>query len=238
VTGSTLCTIARLCGPRLLWLDISRTKAIRHSNLEFLVNYCPNLARLNLSLKKQKSLQELSMTTRRQLNQLVRGEEEEENMNPLHELLDLLHQLNIQPDLTASSAQHQRSLIEQQKDFVSNKTIELLAIHLKKLQHLNISYWTCLDDKAVHMLSTHSHCLTYLNLIGCQSVTRKVLKYLSDLCERKSTCITLSDLMISPRKKTIPFYSYESSWISSSSVSTSSEKSSNSGDEGGVIMKA
>lgn len=251
VTGSTLHKIAEICGPRLEWLDISRTKAIRHSHLHYLVNHCPNIIRLNISMKRRRSLQELSdqLSTARRQQQLFHSHDNEERLddgelentirgnptfendiiNPLHELIDLLNQFNIQPNLTDSSAQHQRLLIEQQRgrDPVSNHTIELMAIHLKKLQHLNISHWTCLNDKAIHILSIHSHCLTYLNLIGCQRVTKKALKYLSDLCERKSTCITLTDLMISP-KNSCKSYSKSDhpTWASNLSASVSSSSSS------------
>ncbi|KAG2230404.1 hypothetical protein INT48_008768 [Thamnidium elegans] len=239
VTGSTLQAIANICGPRLEWLDIARTKTIRHTDLEYIIHRCPNITRLNVSMKKPKSLHELrnqlSFTTRQfnrlseeqDLQELIQSTTTNEN-NPLNELIDLLHQFNIQPTLTDGSLQHQQFLIDQQRgrDSVSNNTVELIALNLKNLQHLNLSHWSCLNDKAVHLLSIHSHCLTYLNLIGCQSVTKKVLKYLSDLCERKSSCITLSDLMISPSK---PYYSYEkncSSWVTNSSFSVSSSSSS------------
>ena len=239
VTGSSLHKIAMLCGPRLEWLDISRTKAIQHSVLEHLVTHCPNISRLNVSIKKRKTIQELRSQlslTRRQLSTIHNGEDLDESdaenppnidsdiINPLHELIDLLSQFNIQPNLTDSSAQHQQMLLSQQrgKDPVSNRTIELMAIHLKKLEHLNISYWTCLNDKAIHMLTAHSHCLTYLNLIGCQRVTKKALKYLSELCAKKSTCITLTDLMIFPPKK---HSSCEGAWINTSSSGSSASSS-------------
>ncbi|CAO3647906.1 unnamed protein product [Mucor hiemalis] len=250
VTGSTLHKIAQICGPRLEWLDISRTKAIRHSHLDYLVNLCPNIIRLNVSMKRRRSLQELSdqLSTARRQQHIFNSNDHEEQLddgelenvqsntafendliNPLHELIDLLNQFNIQPNLTDSSAQHQRLLIEQQRgrDPVSNQTIELMAIHLKKLQHLNISHWTCLNDKAIHTLSIHSHCLTYLNLIGCQRVTKKALKYLSDLCERKSTCITLTDLMISPKNSCKSYNRSEHpTWASNLTASVSSSSSS------------
>lgn len=241
VTGSSLHAIADLCGPRLEWLDIARTKLCRHTDLEYIIRRCPNITRLNVSMKKPKSLHELrnqlSFTTR-QFNRLTEEQDLQELIqstttsnnenNPLNELIDLLHQYNIQPTLTDGSLRHQQFLMDQQRsrDPVSNQTVELIALNLKRLQHLNLSHWSCLNDKAVHLLSIHSHCLTYLNLIGCQSVTKKVLRYLSDLCERKSNCITLSDLMIAPSK---PYYSYEkncSSWVTNSSFSVSSSSSS------------
>ncbi|GAA5796068.1 hypothetical protein HPULCUR_001437 [Helicostylum pulchrum] len=250
VTGSSLHAIANICGPRLEWLDIARTKTIRHTDLEYIIRRCPNITRLNVSMKKPKSLHELrnqlSFTTR-QFNRLATEEQDLQELiqsttsitsnnenNPLNELIDLLHQFNIQPTLTDGSLQHQQFLMDQQRsrDPVSNQTVELIALNLKNLQHLNLSHWSCLNDKAVHLLSIHSHCLTYLNLIGCQSVTKKVLRYLSDLCERKSDCITLSDLMISPTSSSSsnkPYYSYEkncSSWVTNSSFSVSSSSSS------------
>ncbi|CAO0790630.1 unnamed protein product [Mucor circinelloides] len=235
MTGSTLHAIARLCGPRLEWLDIARTKAIRHTDLENLVQSCPNLTRLNVSMKKPKPLSELRdqlNRTRERLFHLHEDmtnavEEQEEDVeqdqdaaNPLNELIDLLNRFNIQANLTDGSAQHRQLLLDQQqvRNPVCVSTVESITLNLKKLEHLNLSHWHCLDDKAMHMISVHGHCLNYLNLVGCDSVTKKGLKYLSDLCERRSTCITLTDLMISPAT----FHSYESD-SSSSSCSSSEE---------------
>lgn len=239
MTGSTLHAIARLCGPRLEWLDIARTKAIRHTNLEDLVQQCPNLCRLNVSMKKPKPLSELRDQLNRTRERLFHlhqeeeqeaGEHEEEEeqetgedaVNPLNELIDLLNRFNIQANLTDGSAQHRRLLLDQQhaRDPVCFSTVETITLQLKKLEHLNLSHWHCLNDKAMHMISVHAHCLNYLNLVGCDSVTKKGLKYLSDLCERKSTCITLTDLMISPAT----CHSYESDSSSSSSSCSSSEE--------------
>ncbi|KAI7890812.1 uncharacterized protein EV154DRAFT_510266 [Mucor mucedo] len=244
VTGSTIHAIAGVCGPRLEWLDIKCTKAIRHTDLEYLVTHCPNISRLNVSMKKKSSLRELrhrlSQNNRRTHNRAHLQEdsnvevsdinEDMENYlqrtstmdesNPLNELIDLVHRLNVPLALTDTSAQHYRSLMEKQKvtEFVSNHTVELIALNLKKLEHLNLSYWPCVDDKTVLMLSIHTRCLTYLNLIGCRTVTKKALRYLS----RKSTCNTLSDVMLSS-------HSYEnddSSWTSNSSSSASCSSSS------------
>ncbi|KAK4521402.1 DNA damage-inducible protein 1 [Mucor velutinosus] len=235
MTGSTLHAIARLCGPRLEWLDIARTKSIRHTHLEDLVQHCPNLRRLNVSMKKPKPLSELRDQLNRtrerlfhlheDMTQAVEEEEEQEQeedaVNPLNELIDLLNRFNIQANLTSGSAQHRQLLLDQQqvRDPVCFATVETITVHLKKLEHLNLSHWHCLNDKAVHMISVHAHCLNYLNLVGCDGVTKKGLKYLSDLCERKSTCITLTDLMISPAT----CYSYESDSSSSSSCLSSEE---------------
>ena len=148
-------------------------------------------------------------------------------MSPeLNELIDLLDQFNIQPSLTPASAQHRLTLSEQRlarNAVVNPHTIEYIVLHLQKLENLNLSYWTTLTDKAAQAISMHGHCLTYLNLIGCKSVTKKGLKYLSDLCERKSTCITLGkEWMITPNAT----YSFESSsgWASASSDEESRTK--------------
>ncbi|GAN04042.1 F-box/LRR-repeat protein 2 isoform X2 [Mucor ambiguus] len=234
MTGSTLHAIARLCGPRLEWLDIARTKAIRHTDLEDLVQHCPNLCRLNVSMKKPKPLSELRDQLNRtrerlfhlheDMTQATEEQQEQEDAdqeapNPLNELIDLLNRFNIQANLTDGSAQHRQLLLNQQhaRDPVCFSTVETITMHLKKLEHLNLSHWHCLNDKAMHMISVHAHCLNYLNLVGCDSVTKKGLKFLSDLCERKSTCITLTDLMISPAT----CHSYESDSSSSSSCSSS-----------------
>lgn len=238
MTGSTLHAIARLCGPRLEWLDIARTKAIRHTDLEDLVQHCPNLCRLNVSMKKPKPLSELRDQLNRtrerlfhlheDMTQTMEEEQEQEDaeqdhdaVNPLNELIDLLNRFNIQANLTDESAQHRQLLLDQQhvRDPVCFATVESITMHLKKLEHLNLSHWHCLNDKAMHMISVHAHCLNYLNLVGCDGVTKKGLKYLSDLCERKSTCITLTGLMISPAT----CHSYESD--SSLSSCSSSEES-------------
>lgn len=253
VTGSTIHAIADVCGPRLEWLDIKCTKAIRHTDLDHLVARCPNISRLNVSMKKKSSLRELhyrltlnrrerTRLHNRSQQELVQDEmnddiEDEnngndENMeeflqrtsaiaenNPLNELIDLMHRLNVPLVLTDTSAQHYQYLMEKQRarELVSNHTVELIALNLKKLEHLNLSYWPCVDDKTALMLSIHSRCLTYLNLIGCRTVTKKALRYLS----RKSTCNTLSDVMLSN-------YSYENddSWTPNSSSSASCSSSS------------
>ncbi|KAL9554368.1 hypothetical protein MBANPS3_002844 [Mucor bainieri] len=245
MTGSTLHAIARLCGPRLEWLDIARTKAIRHTDLQDLVQQCPNLCRLNVAMKKPKPLSELRDQLNRTRERLFHlhedltlaadGDDEEQQeeaeaeqqdedaVNPLNELIDLLNRFNIQANLTDGSAQHRQFLLNQQhvRDSVCFATVETMTTQLKKLEHLNLSHWHCLNDKAMHMISVHAHCLNYLNLVGCDSVTKKGLKHLSDLCERKSTCITLTDLMISPAT----CHSYESDSSSSSSSYSSSDES-------------
>jgi hypothetical protein len=225
MTGSTLHTIARLCGPRLQWLDIARTKAIRHTDLENLVHICPNLTRLNVSMKKPKPLSELHDQLNRTREHLFRlhenniaeedDQDQEDSVNPLNELIELLNQFNIQANLTEGSAQHRQLLLDQQhiRDPVCFSTVESIILNLKKLEHLNLSHWNCLNDKAMRMISVHAHCLNHLNLIGYDSVTKRGLKYLSDLCERKSTCITLTNHMISPAT----FNSYESDSSSCSS---------------------
>ncbi|OBZ87663.1 F-box/LRR-repeat protein 2 [Choanephora cucurbitarum] len=211
VTGKSLQAISRRCSLRLEWLDIARTQAIQHNDLVDLVTHCPNITRLNISLKKPK-LHDPS-------SHHMLG-------NPLNELIDLLDQFNIQPSLTPASAQHRLTLSEQRlaRNVVVNPhTIECVVLHLQKLENLNLSYWTTLTDKAAQAISMHGHCLTYLNLIGCKSVTKKGLKYLSDLCERKSTCITLGkEWMITPNAT----YSFESSsgWASASSDEESRTK--------------
>jgi hypothetical protein len=232
VTGSTLHAIARLCGPRLVWLDIARTKAIRHTDLEHLVRHCPNISRLNVSMKKPKLLLPNQWNRRRHnMDEYVelgrhRQQESLEHLmesNPLNELIDLLHQFNMEPSLSQSAAQHRHSLLEQQRyrDPVSVCTVESIVMNLKKLEYLKLSHWSCLNDSAVQLLSVHSQCLAYLNLNGCQNITKKGIKYLSNLCERKATCITLTDLMITP---SISSFAYESdsSWTNSSASSSSS----------------
>lgn len=236
VTGSTIHAIAGVCGPRLEWLDIKCTKAIRHSDLEYLVTHCPNINRLNVSMKKKSSLRELRNRLSHNRRERARFHQEQEDItmeedmedflqrssmmdesNPLNELIELMHRLNVPLALTDTSAQHYHSLMAKKRasELVSNHTVELIALNLKNLEHLNLSYWPCVDDKTALMLSIHSRYLTYLNLIGCRTVTKKALRYLS----RKSTCNTLSDVMLSTT------YSYEnddSSWTSSSSVSCAS----------------
>jgi hypothetical protein len=220
VTGLTLQAVARLCGPRLVWLDIARTKAIRHSDLDFLVRHCPNISRLNVSMKKPKLLDQWHR--RRTRHQEEEDLEQLMDSNPLNELIDLLHQFNIQPTLSQSAA---HSLMEQQRsrDPVSVYTVESIVTNLKKLEYLKLSHWSCLDDTAVQLLSVHSQCLAYLNLNGCQNVTKKGIKHLSDLCERRATYITLTDLMITP---SIPdaYESDSSSWTNSSISSSSTEE--------------
>ncbi|KAI8086990.1 uncharacterized protein B0P05DRAFT_533217 [Gilbertella persicaria] len=215
VTGKSLRAVSRACGPRLEWLDIARTKAIRHADLLDLVAHCSNITRLNIAMKKPRLLHEL------------RRHDALHQRASLNELIELLDQFNIQPNLTAESAQH-RLLLSQHihRDPVQPHTIESL-VGLKQLENLNLSYWTCLTDKAVQTLAMQSHCLTYLNLIGCKGVTKQGLKYLSDLCERKSTCITLSSgLMITPNNVVCSYESnpfFISSPLSSSSSSSSEE---------------
>lgn len=258
VTGSTLHAIARLCGPRLVWLDVARTKAIRHTDLEYLVRHCPNISRLNLSMKKPKLLHEspdqwnrrrtrgrhalrnshydmehyVEMNRRQHHHRRTsRQRQELENQsleqliesNPLNELIDLLHQFNVEPTLSQSAAQHHHYLMEQQRsrDPVCVYTVESIVMNLKKLEYLKLSHWSCLNDSAAQLISLNSQCLAYLNLNGCQNVTKKGVKYLSDLCERKATCITLSDLMITPSTCNYT-YDSDSSWTNSSASSSSS----------------
>ncbi|KAI8380116.1 hypothetical protein BD560DRAFT_388604 [Blakeslea trispora] len=210
VTGKSLQAISRRCGLRLEWLDIARTKAIQHDDLVNLVTHCPNITRLNISFRKPKVHDSSSRHT---------------VDSPLNELIDLLDQFNIQPNLTPASAQHHLALSEQRirrNAAVHPHTIELLVLRLQKLKNLNVSYWTGLTDKAAQAISMHGHCLAYLNLIGCKGVTKKGLRYLSDLCERKSTCITLgNDLMITPNA-TCDFET-DSDWASASSSSSDEE---------------
>ncbi|CEP19253.1 hypothetical protein [Parasitella parasitica] len=222
MTGSTLHAIALLCGPRLEWLDIARTKAIKHTDLVDLVHNCPNLTRLNVSMKKPKPLSELrdQLRTRERLFHSHQNERGQRHMdgavNPLHELIDLLNQFGIQADLTENSAQHRQLILDQQRvrDLVCSSTVESIILNLKKLEHLNLSHWNNLSDRTMHMISVHAQRLNYLNLTGCDNnITKRGLKHLWDLCERKSACITLTDVMISPANSS----SYESDSSSCSS---------------------
>ncbi|KAI8642585.1 hypothetical protein BD408DRAFT_475736 [Parasitella parasitica] len=180
MTGSTLHAVARLCGPRLEWLDIARTKAIRHTNLEDLVQNCPNLTRLNVSMKKPKPLSELRDQLRQTRERLVyshqdeRGQQQlDDTVNPLHELIDLLDRYDIQANLTERSAQHRQLILDQQRarDLVRSSTVESIIMNLKKLEHLNLSHWNCLTDRTIHAISVHAQRLSYLNLTGCDNST-------------------------------------------------------------------
>jgi hypothetical protein len=229
VTANAIHTISRVCGARLEWLDISRIRSIRHTDLDQLLDNCPNITRLSVAMRKPRLHREAHAQAIRRRQLFHSHEDDEEtfvqniedtaqqtDVHPLDELLDLLQSHSIYSNLTERSARHQRELIHQrqERDSVSDRTVELIALRLKHLEHLDLSYWTCLTDRAIHMLSEHSRFLTWLNLVGCKSVTKKVLKYLSECYERneKSGWITYNDLVISNTQ--------DPTWAMSSSCSS------------------
>ncbi|KAI8976156.1 hypothetical protein BDB01DRAFT_803472 [Pilobolus umbonatus] len=204
VTGQTIHTIAHQCGSRLEWLDIARVKNVRHVDLENLIKKCPNITRLNLALKKTRTSQDDTNTRQRSQMDIPTVEHTDNPLlhydpNPLNELITLLRRYNISPELTESAAQHQQYLIERQRqlDLVSNRSVEMIATRLCKLELLDLSNWTYLTDPAVQIITAHGQNLQQLNLSGCYGITSDVLGCLSNLCDRKSTRITLNNLMIS-----------------------------------------
>ncbi|KAI7900235.1 uncharacterized protein BX663DRAFT_517994 [Cokeromyces recurvatus] len=154
VTVAGLHPIIRICGSRLELLDITKMKHIQYEHITDLVEHCPNIRSLTISLKKPACIQELRKQvneTRQTLfdspHQLVIIEEEKQQEtnyadNALAELLGMLNQFNLQLSLSESSTHHSQMLLERQRrrDVASTKAIQIIAFNLKKLEYLNISY--------------------------------------------------------------------------------------------------
>ncbi|KAF7730860.1 F-box and leucine-rich repeat protein 4 [Apophysomyces ossiformis] len=188
LTGRSVREIAQTCSTRLEWLDIGRIGTVQHADYEVLVNSCPNLVRLNAGRAKSMFLRLLQHHRQEQRAQLHINHAALSQMNPLDDLIELLNQYDVVPDMPAY-----RQLLNKNDD-VSNDTVKLIITHLSKLQNLDLTNWTSITDQAIQALADHGHTLTHIHLVGCEGVSKRMLGQLSELCQRnkKLTCITFN----------------------------------------------
>ncbi|KAI9475717.1 MAG: hypothetical protein EXX96DRAFT_574367 [Benjaminiella poitrasii] len=168
VTVSSLHAIARLCGSRLELLDMTRIKNVRYEDIADLVEHCPNITSLHVSLKRlvlmrggglRAQVNEIRQqifrspsphpliiveedSSEQQQQQQQQQSENYSDDDALVELLDMLTQFNVQLNLSQNSSRYSQALLERQRrrDAASIKSIQAITFGLRNLEYLNISY--------------------------------------------------------------------------------------------------
>lgn len=167
VTSSIVRAIATLCGPRLESLHISRTKAIRHKDIHYLVHNCPNLSCVDFSLKNKKS-------------------------SSFDQFIRLISQQEIELRLSSTVSQQYNELLQRH---VSPRTVSTILRSLKNLKHITLANWHCLDDQSLSTFNEHEQ-ITCLNLFGCQGITQEGLQSLATLNYKRSMTVLHNNCIV------------------------------------------
>ncbi|CAO3677679.1 unnamed protein product [Rhizopus stolonifer] len=175
LTGAAIQSAARHCGSGLKIADFSYLP-FKHNDIVQLAIHCPNIVRLDLSMKKPARIERAGRALFGRLD----------NEQQIHEfggLFDSLYYHQIRPNLSAESELHLERIMEQRRirDLVSDRTVIHLSTHMKELVHLDVINWTCLTDNSVRFLTDSCSSLETLGLSGCSSITKTTHKYCRSL---------------------------------------------------------